>query len=240
MGTSILGYILPMNLRSFAALSIVLSTLESMPILGKGLAGALRGASAIAAPTLIRVYVLHILFLPALLLGCWYGLRAYIPKREEWAEYLLLSIGIIWFCVVVACAVAPTPLGALGLPADFTQALTTPQRAQPEWYALGFAALLRFLPAWSMSVGAVLWLGVAVSLPFLKPYSGIAAQTARWLASSSLLGLVGLTLWELRSYPLPTLTIGDEYGEILIVVSILTFALATTLVVYLRQRSASF
>ncbi|MFY8001811.1 MAG: cytochrome b N-terminal domain-containing protein [Candidatus Kapaibacteriota bacterium] len=240
MGTSILGYILPMNLRSFAALNIVLSTLESIPILGKGLAGALRGASAIAAPTLIRVYVLHILFLPALLLVCWYALRAYAPKREEWAEYCLLSIGIIWFCVVVACAVAPTPLGALGLPADFTQALTTPQRVQPEWYALGFAALLRIIPAWSLSIGGVLWFGIAVSLPILGRYSGAAARAAHWLTSASLLGLVGLTLWELRLLPLPTVTITDEYGEVLIVVSILTFALATTLVVYLRQRSASF
>ncbi len=240
IGTSIMGYILPMNLRSFAALSIVLSTLDSMPLLGKSLAGALQGASAIAAPTLIRVYVLHILFLPALLLVCWYALRAYAPKREEWAKYCLLSIGMIWLCVVMACSLSPAPIGAFGLPADFSQALSTPPNALPEWYALGFAALLRIIPAWSLSIGGILWFGIAVSLPILRRYSGAAVWAAHWLTSASLLGLVGLTLWELRLLPLPTVIISDEYGEVLIVVSVLTFALGAALVAYLRHQRASF
>ncbi len=240
IGTSILGYILPMNLRSFAALSIVLSTLDSMPLLGKSLADALRGASAIAAPTLIRVYVLHILFLPALLLVCWYALRAYAPKREEWAEYCLLSIGVIWLCVVMACSLSPAPIGALGLPLDSSQALATPPNALPEWYALGFAALLRIIPAWSLSIGGILWFGIAVSLPILGRYSGALARATYYLTSASLLGLMGLTLWELRLLPLPTVTIGDEYGEILIVVSVLTFALGAALVAYLRHQRTSF
>jgi quinol-cytochrome oxidoreductase complex cytochrome b subunit len=75
-----LGSILPMNLRSAAALEIALSTLESTPLVGGVLAGAARGAPVVASVTLVRLYAAHILFVPTLVGICLYGLwraRAY-------------------------------------------------------------------------------------------------------------------------------------------------------------------
>jgi quinol-cytochrome oxidoreductase complex cytochrome b subunit len=69
-----LGSILPMNLRSAAALEIALSTLESTPLVGGVLAGAARGAPVVASVTLVRLYAAHILFVPALVGICLYGL----------------------------------------------------------------------------------------------------------------------------------------------------------------------
>ncbi len=250
-GTSIFGYILPMTLRSLAALNILLATLESTPLVGKWLAGIVRGAAPISSPTLVRIYALHVLFIPTVLAASWYALRTTLIRRgqttnkeaiskeatnKEWARTVLLSIGIVWVSVMTACCITTPPsLDMMNLPADFTAVIAAPQNAQPEWYALGIATLLRVLPAWSVVVGLVMWLCCTVLLPLAEKWSARVEQILRGLLSASLLGLCVLTLWGLQWHPLPTLTLSEENLEIVIVISIVTAILGGAVVGRLRQ-----
>jgi quinol-cytochrome oxidoreductase complex cytochrome b subunit len=250
LGTSVLGYILPMNLRSLAALNILLATLESTPLVGKWLAGILRGASSLSSPTLVRVYALHVLFIPAVLAGLWYALRTTLIWRgqtitnteatnnKEWAQNVLLGIGIVWVSVMMACCIAtPSNLALMNLPADFTAVIAAPQQSQPEWYALGMAALLRVLPAWGMMTGLGVWISLATALPFVTRLSASLAMIVRGTCSVALLGLCVLTLWELQWYTFPTVILTEENLELVIVISILSGLLGGVLTARLRQES---
>jgi quinol-cytochrome oxidoreductase complex cytochrome b subunit len=243
-GTSILGYILPMNLRSLAALNILLATLESAPLLGKWLAGILRGASSLSSPTLVRVYALHVLFIPAVLAASWYALRTTLIRRgqtttnKEWARTILLGIGIVWVSVMMACCITTSPnLALMNLPADFTAVIAASQQAQPEWYALGIAALLRVLPAWSVMTGLGVWISLAVALPFVTHFSTSSAMIVRGACSVVLLGLCALTLWELQWYTFPTMALTEENLELVIVISILSGLLGGVLTARLGQEA---
>lgn len=235
-GTSIVGYILPMNVRSLTALTILLSTLESTPLLGKWLAGIVRGASTISSPTLVRVYALHILFVPTVLAACWYALRKQIIKREEWAQFLIVGAGIVWLCVVMACLLTPASQTVLRAPADFTAVFSAPQNAQPEWYALGIAALMKFLPAWSVIAGLLAWLLATAALPLVKKRSARVAAILRVTVGVFFMGLCTLTLWQVQWYELPALTLSEENLEIIVVVSILSVILGGALIAWLRQK----
>lgn len=244
-GTSILGYILPMNLRSFVALNILLSTLESTPLLGKWLAGIVRGASSLSSLTLVRVYALHILFVPIVLAVCWYALgktsifRGQTDREgKEWVQTALLGVGIVWLCVMASCCIVPSSLDAVRLPADMTTVVATSHKTQPEWYALGIAALLRMLPAWSIIAGIVVWLSLAVLQPVIARFSALSAIIIRGLCSAALLGLCALTVWELQWYTFPTLALTEENLEVVVVMSVLNATLGGVLAAGLREQGA--
>jgi quinol-cytochrome oxidoreductase complex cytochrome b subunit len=248
-GTSILGYILPMNLRSLAALNILLSTLESAPLLGKWLANIVRGASSLSSPTLVRVYALHVLFIPAVLAASWYALRTTIIRHgqtithkeatnKKWIRTVLLGIGIVWVSMMMACCITTPPnLDIMNLPADFTAVIASPQQAQPEWYALGIAALLRVIPAWSVMTGLVVWISLAIALPFVTHFSASLAMIVRGTCGVALLGLCALTLCELQWYTFPTVIVTEEHLELVIVISILSGLLGGVLATRLRQEA---
>jgi quinol-cytochrome oxidoreductase complex cytochrome b subunit len=238
-----------MNLRSLAALNILLSTLESAPLPGKWLAGILRGASSLSSPTLVRVYALHVLFIPAVLAASWYALRTTLIWRgqtitnteatgKEWVRNVLLGIGIVWVSVMMACCITTPPnLALVNLPADFTAVIAAPQQSQPEWYALGIAALLRVFPAWGMMTGLGVWISLATALPFVTRLSASLAMIVRGTCSVALLGLCVLTLWELQWYTFPTVILTEENLELVIVISILSGLLGGVLTARLRQES---
>ncbi len=236
-GTGIVGYILPMNVRSLTALTILLSTLESTPLLGKWLAGIMRGASTISSPTLVRLYALHILLVPAVLTACWYALRRQVIKREEWARLLIIGVGIVWLCVVMACIITPASQTALGTPADFTTVFSAPQNAQPEWYALGIAALMRIFPAWSVIAGLLAWLLATMALPLVEKRSAQSTTILRGTVGAFFVGISALTLWQVQWYEFPALALSEENLETIIVVSILSGILAGTLIAWLRQKA---
>ena len=236
-GTSIVGYILPMNVRSLTALTILLSTLESKPLLGKWLAGIVRGASTISSPTLVRIYALHILLVPTVLAACWYALRRQVVKREEWAQFLIVGVGILWLCVVMACVLTPASQTVLRVPADFTAVFSAPQNAQPEWYALGVAALMKILPAWSVVAGLLVWLLATAALPFVEKRSARIAAILRVTVGIFFMGICTLTLWQVQWYELPALALSEENLEIIVVVSILSGILAGALVAWLGQKA---
>lgn len=67
--TSLLGYILRWDQRGFYALRVLLAVLDSVPYLGEQLVLLMQGGPEITSLTLSRVYGLHVVLLPMLLLG---------------------------------------------------------------------------------------------------------------------------------------------------------------------------
>lgn len=235
-GTSIIGYILPMNLQSLAALEILLASLESFPLIGVPLANLLKGSSALGSTTIVRLYILHILLIPALLGVCWYLARTIVLwDKERRLQYAILGVSIVWLCVGITCGTALPTQDSMSLPADFTKVFRINPHAQPEWYALGFAALLKILPSWSVSIGAVLWLSVVVVLPLIERFSQPVGNVCRSLAALFLLGFILLTFWELRHYAFPQFGFTEESLETVLVMSILSATLIGTAIAYKRQ-----
>ena len=61
------GYILPWNQVSFWGSTIALQITATMPIIGPILAKILMGGDSIGGPTLLRLYILHVMVLPLVL-----------------------------------------------------------------------------------------------------------------------------------------------------------------------------
>lgn len=67
--TSLLGYILRWDQRGFYALRVLLAVLDSVPYIGEQLVLLMQGGPEITSLTLSRVFGLHVVLLPMLLLG---------------------------------------------------------------------------------------------------------------------------------------------------------------------------
>ncbi|MBI2914806.1 MAG: cytochrome b N-terminal domain-containing protein [Firmicutes bacterium] len=61
---AVTGFLLPWTQRAYWATMETLGVVESLPVIGPAVAGALRGGAEVGAPTLARFYSLHILVLP--------------------------------------------------------------------------------------------------------------------------------------------------------------------------------
>jgi menaquinol-cytochrome c reductase cytochrome b subunit len=61
------GYLLPWDQKAYWATTVGLNMLASVPLVGDFLAEALRGGSEVGALTLVRFFVIHVMFLPAFL-----------------------------------------------------------------------------------------------------------------------------------------------------------------------------
>jgi quinol-cytochrome oxidoreductase complex cytochrome b subunit len=139
--------------------------------------------------------------------------------------------------MMACCITTPPNLDIMNLPADFTAVIASPQQAQPEWYALGIAALLRVIPAWSVMTGLVVWISLAIALPFVTHFSASLAMIVRGTCGVALLGLCALTLCELQWYTFPTVIVTEEHLELVIVISILSGLLGGVLATRLRQEA---
>src|SRR4029453_95371 len=67
LGFGFTGYLLPWDLKGFWATDVGINIVASLPGIGPKLADLLRGGPEIGAPTLTRLFALHVLALPAVL-----------------------------------------------------------------------------------------------------------------------------------------------------------------------------
>jgi menaquinol-cytochrome c reductase cytochrome b subunit len=61
------GYLLPWDQKAYWATTVGVNMIASVPLVGDFLAAALRGGSEVGSLTLVRFFVIHVMFLPALL-----------------------------------------------------------------------------------------------------------------------------------------------------------------------------
>ncbi|MDR1489046.1 MAG: cytochrome b N-terminal domain-containing protein [Desulfovibrio sp.] len=61
------GYLLPWDQKAYWATTVGVNMVATIPLVGEFLADALRGGSEVGALTLVRFFVIHVIFLPAFL-----------------------------------------------------------------------------------------------------------------------------------------------------------------------------
>jgi menaquinol-cytochrome c reductase cytochrome b subunit len=68
IGFGFSGYLLPWDQKAYWATTVGINLVATVPLVGDFLANVLRGGSEVGALTLVRFFVIHVMFLPALLL----------------------------------------------------------------------------------------------------------------------------------------------------------------------------
>ncbi|HTH97812.1 MAG TPA: cytochrome b N-terminal domain-containing protein [Stellaceae bacterium] len=176
------GDVLPWDQRSYSAATVITNLFSVIPFAGNHITNWIRGGYAVGAPTLNRVFILHIV-LPFVLVGfVWLHLQALhrhgsnnptgiepAPEAEVFFHpyYTIKDLfGLGCFLIVYAAIVFFVP-GLFETPDDGIPAdpLSTPTNIVPDWYFLPFYAMLRALP--NTGLGAAALFGSVLVLFFL-------------------------------------------------------------------------
>ena len=162
------GYSLLDDLLSGTGLRVAYSIALSIPILGEWLAFLFFGGEFPASATIPRFFVLHVMILPALIIGLlsahlaivWHQKHTQFPGpgRTEhniegsrlWPTYAIKSVGL--FCLVAGVLTALGGLAQINpiwLYGPFKPA-TVSSGSQPDWYVGWLDGALRVMPPWEI------------------------------------------------------------------------------------------
>ncbi|MFD0786096.1 cytochrome bc complex cytochrome b subunit, partial [Micromonospora azadirachtae] len=174
------GYSMPDDLLSGMGLRIIVSVVESIPVLGAWVAFLALGGEFPSDEMIPRLFVTHVLLVPAVLVALISVHLAMVvrqkhsqfpgPGRTEhnvvgsrfWPSYTLRSLAL--FCWVVAVLFALgglVQINPVWLYGPFSPAEAT-SPAQPDWYVAWGDGALRLFPAWEVRIG-----GYLVPSPFI-------------------------------------------------------------------------
>ncbi len=234
LGLGFSGYLLPWDEISFFATKVGLEITGAAPIVGPFMADMLRGGESITGATISRFFELHVILLPAAIIGLLtlhlimvqvHGMSkpysyANRPKKQQktisfFDEFLFHDI-ILWTMmmgVVIFIAYA-FPWG-LGPEADtFAPA---PEGIKPEWYFMFMFQILKFLPAHigpfegeifgilMFGVGALLW----ALVPFWEPINKTTSKLATAFGIFAVILIVSMTTWGYIESPEGSLVEGE-------------------------------
>ncbi len=205
---SLTGYLLPWDQRAYWATVVTINISRLTPGAGDLVAGLLQGGAHIGALTLTRWYALHVIFLPALLIGLVvlhlvlmrrHGISGPVRPRE--GEALAFypwqaarDTAVVSLVLVCLAALAWNGAPALEGPADPSDGSYVPR---PEWYFLGLFQLLKYFPGKWEVVGAMIIPGAVAVFLALLPWidRGPARDPRRrpLVIGAFVLGLVGVT-----------------------------------------------
>jgi ubiquinol-cytochrome c reductase cytochrome b subunit len=189
------GYSLPDDLLSATGLRIAYSILISIPFVGTWLASLFFGGPFPGPATTSRLFIIHVLLLPALIATLLAVHLAIIwrqkhtqfpgPGRTErnvvgtrlWPTYTARSAGLFAAVFAVVAALGGlAQINPLWLYGPYrTGAVTT--AAQPDWYMGWLEGALRVFPAWRVhvfghTISELFWPGVVLpALTFLLLYA---------------------------------------------------------------------
>jgi ubiquinol-cytochrome c reductase cytochrome b subunit len=175
------GYLLPWDQRAYWATVVTVNIARLTPIAGEAIAAALQGGTTIGALTLTRWYAVHVIFLPALLVGLAvvhvammrrHGISGPVrphaaPAFRFYPAQAARDIVVVTLVLGALTATAWHGAPPLEAPADPADAAYVPR---PEWYFLGLFQLLKYFPGHWEIVGALVLPGVAVTLLALLPW----------------------------------------------------------------------
>ncbi len=162
------GYSLPDDLLSATGLRIAYSIALSVPIVGTWLAFLMFGGEFPAHDIIPRLFVTHILIIPALLAGLLTVHLAIIwrqkhtdfrgPGRREtnvvgsrlWPTYMVKSVGLFFAVFAVTIAMGGlVQINPVWLYGPFRPA-QVPSPAQPDWWLGWTEGALRIIPPWEI------------------------------------------------------------------------------------------
>jgi ubiquinol-cytochrome c reductase cytochrome b subunit len=180
LAMGITGYSLPDDLLSGTGLRIIYSAVLSIPFLGPWAAFLLFGGEFPTETIVSRLFVFHIMLLPALLLGLvgvhlavlWRQKHTQWPGGEAtetrlvgkpfWPTQVFKSTGLL----LLTAAVLALMGGLLQINPIWTYGPFDPTRvsapSQPDWYVGWLDGALRLFPPWEVTL-----LGVTIPSPFI-------------------------------------------------------------------------
>jgi len=167
------GYLLVGDERAAAGVVVLEGILRSAPLIGDALANAVLGGPVASSATLARLYALHAVLFPALLLWLAAG------RRRDVASHALPACGVLVGLALIAW-ILPAAVGPAGSPAAPPAA-----DARPEWFFLWVNELLHRFGGLVFLLGAVLPLGLLGAL-FALPWISSPATRKVELASGGL------------------------------------------------------
>lgn len=187
LANGFLGYSLLDDLLSGTGLRIAYSIAESIPVIGTWVASLFFGGAFPNESIIPRLFVLHVLIVPAVIAGLlsvhlalvWRQKHTQFPgpaQREDqvvgsrlWPTYAARSTSLLLAVVAVVAALGGlAQINPIWLWGPFEPwAVTT--GAQPDWYVGWLEGALRLFPAWELTalgytVPALFWPGVFLPL----------------------------------------------------------------------------
>ena len=185
MGFAFTGYLLPWDQNAYWATQVGINMVGSVPFVGTFLVKVLRGGDMLGALTLSRFFAVHVLFLPAAIMGLvalhmfilrrvgpagpWsrerrrMGSETFYPRQVFMDSVVMLGI----FAVVVGLALfVPIQLTDKANPSDHSFVPV------PEWYFLFYYQVLKYMEGPVLGPIATwvlpgIFVGLLLALPFL-------------------------------------------------------------------------
>lgn len=165
------GYSLLDDLLSGTGVRVGYSIALSIPVMGTWLAFLFFGGEFPATEFITRFFVLHVLLLPALIVGLltahlgilWRQKHTQFPGKGRsettitgsrlWPSYMLKSVALFFLVSAVLAGLAGlaqiNPVWLYG-PYDPAKAAAATSGSQPDWYVGWLDGALRLLPAWEI------------------------------------------------------------------------------------------
>jgi len=174
------GYLLPWDQKAYWATTVTINIARSGPM-GELVAGILKGGTTLGALTLVRWYAVHVLLLPAALIGFVLA-HVYLMRRhgisgpvqpvagQPTPFYPFHALkdtiaGATVFALLITLAIVfRAPLDAVADPTDATYV------PRPEWYFLSLFELLKYFPGPLEPLATIVIPGLVVGALFLLPF----------------------------------------------------------------------
>jgi ubiquinol-cytochrome c reductase cytochrome b subunit len=157
LALSFTGYLLPWDQKAYWATVVGTRIAATVPFIGNDLLILIRGGEEVGALTLTRFYAMHVIVLPAMLIGVT-ALHLYLVRRHHIAGPVTPQKGkpvpfypnqLFKDAVVVLFGVGMVVYLAMAYPPSL-EAIADPTGTdfspRPEWYFLGLYELLKIMP----------------------------------------------------------------------------------------------
>ena len=211
LGFSFTGYSLLNNQLAYWATTVGTNMFKEVPLVGGLLLDFLRGGEDVTANTLTRFFMIHVMFLPLIMVTI-IGVHIIIlrvhgvsePEGYEKGQYAFYPhhfykvILLTLFAISVMSTLTVIYPPGLGVPAD---PAVTPLHIKPEWY---FFPSYRFLKLVPLITGIILTTAFLLAMtfwPFLEPLISkkikIRTQFSYLVGSLTIVFTVSLTVWEM-------------------------------------------
>jgi ubiquinol-cytochrome c reductase cytochrome b subunit len=213
LGFSFTGYLLPWDQKAYWATVVGTRIAATVPVVGNDLLLLIRGGPEVGSLTLTRFYALHVMLLPAMLMGLM-GLHLYLVRRHHIAGPVIPQRGkpvpfypdqlfkdavvqLLGVGLLVYLALAERP--ALEAIADPTRVEFSPR---PEWYFLGLYELLKIMPSGYEVLATVVIPGLVsigmIFLPWLDRSESRHPARRQWVIVSGIAVIVFIGLLTLK------------------------------------------
>lgn len=191
LGFALTGYLLPWDQKGYWATRVATNIAGTVPIVGDATQKLLQGGPEYGSLTLTRFYTLHVVVLPALLVGLVLAHVALFRRHgvtpSPKADLSLVDpffpkqlFKDVIAALVVVAVVFGLALGGHGAPLDAPADPSSDYPARPEWYFLALFQLLKYFHGPLEIVGTVvLPAGIAIylfALPLLDTKEGAALR----------------------------------------------------------------